>query len=310
MRSTFVTTLLEMADKDERLFLLTADMGWSVIEPFAAKFPRRFLNVGVAEGNMVGIATGLAQVGFIPFVYSIATFASMSAYEQLRNGPVLHRLPVRIIGIGGGYAYGLSGSSHYALEDLAIMRCQPGLTVIAPADPPQTRTALLATRDMSGPVYMRIGKGGNPDIPGLNGRFALGRPEIVVDGSTLLILCTGTMVTRALKAARLLDKDRHSAAVAVLAHLGFGGSSELRDVLARFKAVITVEEGYAAGGLGSLVAETIAREGLACRLRVMGVQRPFSGESGSADYMRDRSGLGTDSLVAEALSLFQHMKGH
>jgi transketolase len=252
---------------------------------------------------MTGIATGLALTGYIPFTYSIATFASMRPYEHIRNGPIHHRLPVRVIGTGGGFAYGPAGVSHYALEDLAIMRCQPGMTVIVPADPAQTRNALLATRDLPGPVYMRVGKGGNPVVPGLEGRFALERPEVVRGGGTLLYLCTGGIVTEALAAAALLEGSGVRAAVAVLAHLGIRGGQGLADLLGRFPAVITVEEGYVSGGLGSLVAETIATRRLPCRLVARGVERSPGGRSGGPEYMRTEAGLDAASLAATAAVL-------
>jgi transketolase len=142
MRQAFVQTLTGLAGHDSRILLLTGDLGYLALEPFADKFPSRFFNVGVAEQNMVGLATGLAEAGFIPFVYSIVPFAVLRPYEFIRNGPIQHQLPVRIVGVGGGLAYGPNGLSHYGLEDVAVMRVQPGLTVIAPADAPQTRTAV------------------------------------------------------------------------------------------------------------------------------------------------------------------------
>lgn len=303
MRNAFVDALIGLAGRDERVFLLTADLGWSVVERFAERFPRRFLNVGVAEQNMIGIATGLAQVGFVPFAYSIATFASMRAYEQVRNGPLLHGLPVRIVGIGGGYAYGHAGPTHHALEDLCIFRSQPGMTVIAPADPAQATAAVAATAEIAGPVYLRIGKGGNPEVSGLDGRFALGRPELVASGSDVLLIATGGIVHNALAAARLLGERGTSAAVAVLAHLGFAPSAVLRELLAGYRAVVTVEEGYAAGGLGSLVSECVAGEGLGCRVAVRGVSAPCSGVSGSTAYMARAAGLDPESLAGAAQAL-------
>src|SRR3954454_19018313 len=145
MRATFVRTLCELADRDPRVVFMTGDLGYTVVEPFAERHPDRFFNVGVAEQNMVGLATGLAEAGFIPFVYSIATFATLRPYEFIRNGPVKHRLPVRIAGVGGGFDYGPDGTSHHALEDIAITRALPGLTVISPADFEQARSALRAT---------------------------------------------------------------------------------------------------------------------------------------------------------------------
>jgi transketolase len=303
MRTTFVQTLLEMAREDPHIFLLTADLGWSVLEPFAEAFPDRFLNVGVAEQNLAGVATGLAHAGFVPFIYSIANFVSMRCYEQLRNGPVLHHLPVRVIGVGGGYAYGHAGPTHHALEDLAILRALPGLTVIAPADPAQTRSAVRATADLPGPAYLRVGKGGDPEVKGLDGRFAFDRPELVRGGADLLYLATGAITSEAVKAAELLDESGVSAAVAVLAHLGPTGSPALTDLLAHFPAVVTVEEGVTTGGLGALVAKTITCNGLGCRLAVRGVEQPLAGASGSAAYLRAQAGLSAEPLAREGAAL-------
>lgn len=300
MRTAFIDTLVEMASDDERIFLLTADLGWSVLEKFADRFPDRFLNVGVAEANMAGVATGLAQVGFVPFIYSIATFTSMRCYEQIRNGPLLHHLPVRIVGVGGGYAYGHAGPTHYALEDLSIARTQPGMTVIVPADPPQTAAALKATADIAGPVYLRIGKGGNTIVPGLDGRFAFGRPELVRDGSDVLFLTCGGITHEALQAAESLGSRGISAGVAVLAHIPFTATPAILELLKKFSAVVVVEEGYAAGGLGSLIAETIAIHNLKCRLEIRAVQHPFSAISGSERFMRVHSSIDAGSCAEAA----------
>jgi transketolase len=300
VRNAFIDTLLELAQTDDRIFLVTGDLGWNVVEKFAAARPDRFLNAGVAEANMAGIATGLAQAGFIPFIYSIATFTSMRCYEQVRNGPVLHHLPVRVVGIGGGYAYGHAGPTHHALEDLAIARTQPGMTVLVPADPAQTRAVVKATMELAGPAYLRIGKGGNPEVPGLGGRFGLGRPEIVREGRDLLFLACGSVAHEAVAAARLLEPDGISPTVAVLAHLPFAASEALVELLARFESTVTVEEGYATGGLGSLVAETIAQRGLHSRLTICGVRESFTGASGSERHMRTQSGLDAPSLAAAA----------
>jgi transketolase len=298
MRTAFLEKLCELAAEDQRVMLLTADLGWSVLEPFAAAFPDRFINVGVAEQNMLGIATGLALEGHLPFAYSIATFASMRCYEQFRDGPVLHQLPVRVVGIGGGFAYGHAGPTHYAVEDLVLARAQPGATVLAPADSAQTRSVLEATRQIPGPVYLRIDKAELPDIPELGGRFALGRPELVRNGSNLLYVATGSIVREVLKAAEILERQGTPAAVAVLAHLSFSARPPLRRLLADYDAIITVEEGSVVGGLGSLVAETIAQHGLHCRLSMQGVKKPFMHTCGGTAYMRIQHHLDSRSLAA------------
>lgn len=302
MRIAFVEALCELAAADPRVMLLTADLGWSVLEPFAKRFPDRFVNVGVAEQNMLGVATGLAREGHVPFAYSIATFASMRCYEQFRDGPVLHRLPVRVVGIGGGFSYGHAGPTHHALEDLTIARTQPGAAVIAPADNSQTRAVIRGTADIPGAVYLRIDKNEFPDIPGLKGAFALDTPVLVKPGSGVLFLCIGSIVHEALKAADLLQRQQVNVAVAVQAHLGFHGGPALVRLLRNYDTVVTVEEGSVAGGLGSLAAETIARHGLRCRLSMQGVQTPFNGHTGGTAYMLRQHGLDAASLAAQALN--------
>jgi transketolase len=299
MRGAFVDALLEAAAADERVFLLTADLGWSVLERFAQRFPERFLNVGVAEANMAGLATGLALEGYVPYIYSIASFASMRCYEQVRDGAVLHRLPVRVVGIGGGYSYGHAGPTHFALEDLALMRTQPAMTVLVPADPGQTRAMVAALADAPGPAYLRIGKGQNPAVPGLEGRFAFGRPEVVREGTAALLLACGSVVHEALRAAEGLK----GVAVAVAAHLPFAPTPALVDLLARFPRVMTVEEGYTAGGLGALAAQAIAEGGLACRLKACGVTEAFAAVGGGEGYLRTAAGLDAASLAAAAQAL-------
>jgi transketolase len=227
----------------------------------------------------------------------------MRCYEQIRNGPVLHRLPVRIIGVGGGYAYGHAGPTHHALEDLTIMRTQPGLTVIAPADPAQTRAAIRATAAIQGPVYVRVGKGQNAALPSLGGRFALDRPELIRGGHDLLYLVTGAIASEVVKAAELLLHENIAAAVAVQAHLPCAPSEALKDLIAPFPAVITVEEGFTAGGLGSLVAETIACHRLRCQLHMKGIQETFRAVGGSAAYLQAAAGLSAESLACLARSL-------
>jgi transketolase len=303
MRTAFIEELITLASADSRVVLLTGDLGWSVVEPFAQAHPTRFFNVGVAEANMASVAAGLAQEGYLPFIYSIATFSSMRCYEQVRNGAILQGLPIRVIGIGGGYAYGHAGPTHHALEDIAIARTQPGMTVMVPADPSQTRSVMRALVDLPGPAYLRIGKGGNAEVPGLRGRFALGRAEIVREGDQVLLLGTGSVVHEALKAADLLGARDVSAAVAVLAHVGFEASEGLALLLGSFPAVVTVEEGYVSGGLGSLVGEAVAERRLGCRLRRCGVHSVPGARGGSEAYLRGEAGLDAPSIANAAQSV-------
>ena len=221
MRASLVRTLVDLAAADSRVFLLTADLGWSVVEPFAAAYPTRFLNIGVAEANMAGVAAGLALVGYTPFIYSIATFTSMRCYEQVAQWSRASPAPRSGRRHRRWFSYGHAGPTHHALEDLAICRTQPGLTVLAPADPEQTVAAVRLTQTLPGPVYLRVGKGGDPAVPGLDGRLRLDCPEVVRDGTVVLLLATGSIIHEALQAARLLEGRGISTAAAVMAHLPF-----------------------------------------------------------------------------------------
>ena len=304
MRKAFAEALVELAERDGRVVLLTGDLGFTVLEPFAERFPGRFWNVGVAEQNMVGVATGLAEAGYVPFVYSIATFASMRPYEFVRNGPALHGLPVRLVGVGGGFDYGNNGITHYALEDVGLMRLQPGMTVLVPADDDQTRAALAATAALAAPAYLRVGREG-PPIRGLDGRFELGRAAFIGDGGDVLIAALGPLAREAVAAAESLAAEGIEATVAVVSSFNAGSFDDLADALARIPLVLTVEGHYVTGGLGTSIAELIAERGLDCRLVRHGVRALTPGQSGGQDFLHEQHALTAKALVRTAARAFQ-----
>jgi len=297
MRQAFARALLELAANDDRILLLTADLGFMVWEPFAHTYPQRFLNVGVAEQNMIALATGLADSGFIPFTYSIATFATLRPYEFIRNGPIHHRLPVRIVGVGQGHEYGYAGPTHHGLEDVGVMRLQPGITIIAPADTEQTGNALKATYDLPGPVYYRLGKNDHVSLSGLNGRFTLARAEVIREGDALLWVTMGAVAVEVARAADTLTRKGISSTVLVVSSLNPGPEEELAEFAGRFPFVISVEAHYAVGGLGSFVSEVIAERGLGCRVIRRGISSMVSGTSGDQNYYDALFGLTAESLV-------------
>ncbi len=301
MRGAFVRTLVELASGDDRIVLMTGDLGYMALEPFQERFPARFFNMGVAEQNMVGVATGMAEAGFLPFVYSIDTFAVLRPYEFIRNGPIAHRLPVRIVGVGGGFEYGSQGQTHHGLEDLAVMRANPGITVIAPADHRQTVTALRATWNLEGPVYYRLGKDDRAIVPGLDGRFRLGGAEHLRTGRDLVLIATGSVAGEAALAADALVERGVHAGVTVVASMQPAPVDELAAALAAVPLCLTVEAHYATGGLGSLVAEVIAERRLDCRLVRRAVWTPPDGMSGSQEWMHRRHGLSAEALATAVL---------
>lgn len=307
MRAAFVQTITELAERDRRILLLTGDLGFMALEPFSDRFPDRFFNAGVAEQNMIGMATGLAEAGFLPFAYSIATFATLRGYEFIRNGPILHRLPVRVVGMGGGFDYGSAGPTHHAIEDMGVLRLHPGMTVVAPADSEQTRAALRATWDYPGPIYFRLGKDDRLVVPGLNGRFELGRVQVIADGGDLLIIAVGSAASEAVAAADTLIADGIRCTVLVVSTFNPSPEDDLAEALARFPAALTVEAHYVVGGLGSLVSEIVAERGIACRVVRCGVRQAPDGRSGSQPYMLDRHGIARERLVQSARTALQRV---
>ena len=301
MRRIFIESLVELAEKDPRIILLTGDLGYTVVEIFAEKFPDRFFNAGVAEQNMIGVATGLAEAGFIPFAYSITTFATLRAYEFIRNGPIVHRLPVRIIGVGAGFDYGSAGKTHFGLEDLGVMRIQPGINVIAPADFAQARNALFATWNAPDPIYYRLERNEELVVSGLNGRFELGKAQKIRNGSDLIFIATGSLVNEVVEAANILIKNGITCCIVVVARLVPEPTSDLIRMLSSFSVGMTVEEHYVVGGLGSYVCEIVAEYKLKCRIVRCGVKNTSrDGILGNQIFMRNLHELSGASLARTA----------
>ena len=305
MRKAFVDTLCQLASDDPRIVLLTGDLGYMALEPFRERFPQRFLNAGVAEQNMIGVATGLAEAGFRPYAYSIAPFASLRPFEFIRNGPVAHKLPVRIVGMGAGFEYGYSGRTHYALEDIGALRTLPGLTLAIPADSAQAASAIRQTRDLPGPVYYSLGKDDTISVPGLNGRFELGQAQVVRQGGDIALVTMGSISQEAAIAAGKLAGYGIEATVVVVSSFHPDPEDHLAHILAPFRHAISVEAQTVSGGLGSLVATVIATRGLSCRLRVLGVATAPDGTSGLQMERWRKYGLDGDSILAAALCAVQ-----
>lgn len=301
MRQAFIRCLCDLALADERVILLTGDLGYMVMEPFRDRYPRRFFNAGVAEQNMIGMATGLAEAGFRPYCYSIAPFASLRPYEFIRNGPVLHKLPVRIVGMGAGFDYGHAGPTHYAIEDIAVLRAMPGLAIVAPADSAQASAAIRATANLEGPVYYSLGKDDRQVVPGLNGRFRPGRIETIRTGGDIALIALGSVSAEAAAAAGQLAAAGVEATVAVVSGFNPDPAEDIAELLSRFRFAVSVEAQTVSGGLGAFVSTVIASEGLACRLRILAVRESPDGTSGTAAGRWRKYGLDRDSIARGAL---------
>jgi transketolase len=301
MRTHFVEALVRIATADPRVLLLTGDLGYMALEPFRDRFPARFLNMGVAEQNLISVATSLAEAGFLPFAYSIAPFASLRPFEFIRNGPVHHQLPVRIVGMGMGLDYGLAGPTHYGTEDIAALRTLPGLRIVIPADAEQVARALETTWMLPGPTYYSLSKDDRLRLPGLDGRFELGRLQVIRRGRDLAIVAMGSIAVEAEAAATELAARGVDATVAVVSSFQPEPTADVLELLSAFSNVVSVEAQAISGGLASFLATAIAESGLRCRLGPKAVRSRHDGSCGSTADRWRKYGLDRHSIAATAL---------
>lgn len=257
MRTAFIKTLCELAEQDERVWLLTGDLGYSVLECFRDQFPDRFVNVGVAEQNMIGVAAGLAMQGNIVFTYSISNFGFMRCLEQIRNDVCYHNANVKIVSIGCGFTYGPHGYTHHGLEDLAIMRTLPRMTVIAPADPLETKLAVQAIASYDGPCYLRLGKTGESVARGPLKRLEIGKGIKIREGEDAALLSCGNLLKIAVQAANEA-KTRKGIAAYSMPFVKPIDKELIVDLALRYPIICTLEEGQLSGGFGSAVSEIIS----------------------------------------------------
>jgi transketolase len=301
MRTAFLQTLFELARQDERIVFLTGDLGFSVVEPFMEALPKQFVNAGVAEQNMTAIAAGLALSGKIAVTYSIANFPTLRCLEHIRNDVCYHDANVKIVAVGGGFAYGALGASHHATEELGVMRLMPGMTVVAPADPIETRAATRAILAHPGPCYVRLGKAGEPDVHEGPIDFELGRAIQVRDGRDVTLISTGGMLKTAVGVARRLAERGLEARVLSMHTLK---PLDVKAVLAathETRAIVTLEQHSILGGLGSAVAEILAEEpGAQIPFKRIGLPSAFSPTVGSQQYLEEQHGL-TEEPVLRAV---------
>jgi len=300
MRYAFAKSLFRIAQKDQRIILLTGDLGYTVFEEFERFLPKQFINMGVAEANMIGVAAGLALSGFIPFVYSIATFATMRGYEQLRNDVCLHNANVKIVGSGAGLSYGHAGSTHHALEDIAITRILPGMCVLCPCDGYEVEALLPQIVKRNGPVYLRLGKAGEPPVYSTCPGVKIGRANKIMKGTDVCCIATGNLVYNAQKAAGILRKRNISVEVIDMFTVKPLDLQLLKNLSRRFFHIITVEEHFTYGGLGGAVAEVLSQTKGKAQLTCIGTGDKFVEEVGNQQFLREQLNL-TPKLLAKTI---------
>ncbi len=297
MRQTCLKMIYELAKQDPRVVFVGSDLGTGTLEQFKTEMPERYFMEGVSEQSIVGMAAGLALEGKIVYFNTIATFITRRCFDQVVVDLCLHNLPVRLIGSGGGLVYAPLGPTHLATEDIAIMRALPNMTVVAPADANEMRRFMLQSLNHPGPIYIRLGKGGDPIVTPDDQLFAIGRAYRLREGKDVLILTTGICATVALDAVPQ----------ATVVHVPTIKPLDTETILteaAKARVVVTIEEGTLSGGFGSAIAELLLEAGLTPRFRRLGIPDVFPDQYGSQASLMERYGL-TPACVAATVQQLQ-----
>jgi transketolase len=294
MRTAFIEQLIIEARTNDKIFLITGDLGFSVLEPFENEFPNRFLNAGVAEQNMTGIAAGLAMEGYNVFTYSIANFPTLRSMEQIRYDVCYHNLNVKIIAVGGGYAYASLGASHHATEELGMLRTIPGITVCAPGDPLEAKAITTLASQTPGPFYIRLGKSGEPIVHNSLTTIEKGQAIKVISGEKTAVLSTGAMLKYAFDFIKTKNLN-HS-----LYSFPFIKPMDLKTIIqiaSNYDNIITIEEHQRSAGFGSAILESLHDLQISNsisklpRVRRIAIPDAFYSVAGSQDYLRKLAGL-------------------
>ncbi|KYJ87175.1 transketolase family protein [Sulfurovum riftiae] len=303
MRNTFVKTLVKLAQEDDRIFLITPDLGFSVLEEFEEKFPDRFLNVGIAEANAVSIASGLALSGKITYVYSIMPFVTMRPFEQIRVDVAYMNTNVRLVGVGAGLTYGPAGATHHSIEDIAIMRALPNMTIFAPSDPLEVEKITAESIDHKGPIYFRLAKKGEPIISTEVANIQIGKANIIRQNpqSSIAILFTSNASDIAIEVTDNLENlGKHTDLISIHTIKPFDYDL-LENLLSTKQYIFSIEEHSIIGGLGSVIAEYIAESHYNPIFKRFALPDEYSHYVGSQQYIREKYGFTKDHILKNIL---------
>lgn len=290
MRTEFFEKIYEIAESDERLVFLTADLGFGVVEKFAERFPKRCINVGVAEQAMVAAATGIAEAGMIPYCYSIATFSSLRALEFTRNGPIAHSLPVKVVGVGAGMDYGFDGLTHFAIDDVSALRPYPGFLIWAPADADEVEDDLEEIHNDPRPTYIRLLRRG---LKSSNRRLHTNP----IAKNKIVVLSLGDAHTLGSKIAADLQNEGIEVDQISVTRVDDQTLNQCGDLLRYVDFCVAVESHLITGGLGSLVCEAVATRGLTTKVIRVGVEELPISEYGDAEFLEKRFMTDTKRVV-------------
>jgi transketolase len=304
-REAYMSALEEMAAADARVCAVANDsLSSAKLKNFKARFPDRFINVGIAEQNMVGVAAGLANGGMIPYVCAASCFLTARAMEQIKVDLAYSKANVKLCAMSPGMAYGQLGPTHHSIEDLAWMRVIPNMTVIVPADPVETATSMRYSLKHEGPMFLRIARVPVPCVHADDYEFRPGKAVKLREGSDVTLIANGLLVSRASQAASALESQGISARVLNMSTLKPLDTEAIVDAARNTRGIVTAEEALAAGGLGGAVAEVLALEHPA-PMRILGVADTFA-PTGTAEFLLEHFGLTAAGIERAALELLRH----
>jgi transketolase len=306
MRGSFFTELEESAHEDGSIFVLTADLGYKLFDNIRLKCPERFYDIGVAEANMIGIAAGLSLSGKNVYCYSIIPFLVMRAYEQIRIDVAYHNLNIKLVGVGGGFTYGLEGITHFGLEDLALMMSLPNMTVVVPADPFEAKQLAKASCSHKGPIYIRLGRTGDPYVHANEPDFKIGKACILKEGKDIAIFAVGNMVFAGKQVLDMMEKKGINATLVNIHTLKPLDEKTIKTIAANHGAIFSLEEHNINGGLGSAIACVLAENGYGGRFGRIGIEEKKEKCIGKADYLREQYGLTPEKILKRILKETGH----
>lgn len=303
MRNHLINKITELAGQNENMMLITADLGFSVIEKFKERFPNRYINVGIAEQNMAAIAAGLALEGNTVFIYSIGNFPTLRCIEQIRNDICYHNANVKILAVGSGFAYGTLGMTHHATEDLAIMRALPNMKVFTPCDSISAEAIAQDICKINGPCYVRLERGGEPEIFSKNEKFEIGKLKEIRKGYDIAVITIGTVINEAIKAADILREQNNYISVYSVYSLKPIDKEQILEIAKKYNYIITVEEHQITGGLGSIIAEIIAENNMNTKIIRLGLNDEFTSVVGNQEYLREIYKIDYKTIIRKIESL-------
>jgi transketolase len=301
MRSTFFQILYELSQKKNDIFILTADLGFKLFDDFKSKCSERFYDIGVAESNMIGIASGLSLSGKNVYCYSIIPFLVMRAFEQIRIDIAYHNLNVKLVGVGGGFTYGLEGFTHFGLEDLALMRSLPNMTVVVPADPKEAEQLARISYEYPFPLYIRLGRTGEPFIHENIPNFQIGKAIILKKGRNIALFAIGNMVYVAKQIVNMLqNRDIHATLVNMHTLKPFDAET-VTQIASTHEAIFSLEEHNINAGLGSAIAEVLSETKYNILFRRFGIPNRLENYIGRAEHLREKYGLTPEKIYEKIL---------